>query len=188
MVSQTGSSTCIHSSFVHPKECFALAVAALDHHVTIPIQGSLTQLTVFRTLVGMAAMQQSVHSISTLLERSPCETSLRYHLRKIRMDDLEAVNMAILGYDLSSVFKSGRAYTFAIDFTHDPYYGSVVPDNEGYIIRSRLKKSTNDFYSYVTVYAITRNRQVTLAVYPVTKGISKVAYIARCWTRSRRRV
>ena len=35
-------------------------------------------------------------------------------------------------------------------------------------------------YLYVTVYAITRNRQRTLAVYPMTKGTSKVTYIARC--------
>ncbi len=96
------------------------------------------------------------------------------------MDDLERVNTEILAYALSSVLTPGRAYTFAIDFTHDPYYGTVVADNEGYIIRSRLKKSTNDFSTYVTVYAITRDRQVTLAVYPVTKGTSRVAYIARC--------
>ncbi|KAF5063385.1 ISH3 family transposase ISMbu8 [anaerobic digester metagenome] len=119
-------------------------------------------------------------NLSTLLERSPCETSLRYHLAKLSMADLEAVNTAILGHNLSSVLISGKAYTFAIDYTNDPYYGSAVPENERYVIRSQLKKSTNDFYSYVTVYAITRNRQVTLAVYPVTKGTSKVAYIARC--------
>ena len=180
MVPQPRDSTCTYGSSVRPNECCALAVAALDRHVRLPIQGSLTQTTVFRTLVGMAAMQQSVHSIARVLERSPCETSLRYHLAKLSMDDLEAVNTAILGHAISSVLTPGRAYTFAIDYTNDPYYGTVVPDNEGYVIRSRLKKSTNDFYSYVTVSAITRNRQVTLAVYPVTKGTSKVASIARC--------
>jgi len=128
----------------------------------------------------MAAMQQSVHSIARVLEKSPCETSLRYHLAKLSMHDLETVNTAILGHKLFSVLTPGRAYTFAIDYTNDPYYGTVVPDNEGYVIRSRRKKSTNDFYSYVTVSAITRHRQVTLAVYPVTQGTAKVAYIARC--------
>ena len=180
MVPQPRDTTCTQGSSIRPNQCFDLAVAALDQHLSIPIQGSLTQTTVFRTLVGMAAMQQSIHSISSLLERSPCETSLRYHLAKLSMADLEAVNTAILSHELSSVLKPGRAYTFAIDYTNDPYYGSAVPENEGYIIRSQLKKSTNDFYSYVTVYAITRNRQVTLAVYPVTKGTSKVAYITRC--------
>ena len=180
MVSQSGDSTCTSGSSVRPKECCALAVAALDRHVRLPIQGSLTQTTVFRTLVGMAAMQQSVHSIARVLEKSPCETSLRYHLAKLSMHDLETVNTAILGHKLFSVLTPGRAYTFAIDYTNDPYYGTVVPDNEGYVIRSRRKKSTNDFYSYVTVSAITRHRQVTLAVYPVTQGTAKVAYIARC--------
>jgi len=50
----------------------------------------------------------------------------------------------------------------------------VAPDNEGYIIRSQLKKSTNDFYSYVTVYAFARHRQIKLVVIAVTKGTSKV--------------
>ena len=180
MASQSRGSTCTQGSSIRPHQCYDRAVQALDQHLSIPIQGSLTQTTVFRTLVGMAAMQQSIHSISSLLERSPCETSLRYHLAKLSMADLEAVNTAILGHNLSSVLTSGKAYTFAIDYTNDPYYGSAVPENEGYVIRSQLKKSTNDFYSYVTIYAITRNRQVTLAVYPVTKGTSKVAYITRC--------
>jgi hypothetical protein len=34
--------------------------------------------------------------------------------------------------------------------------------------------------SYVTVYAINRDREVTLAVYPATKGTSRVAYGVRC--------
>ena len=180
MASQSRGSTCTQGSSIRPYQCYDHAVQALDQHLGIPIQGSLTQTTVFRTLVGMAAMQQSIHSISSLLERSPCETSLRYHLAKLSMADLEAVNTAILGHNLSSVLTSGKAYTFAIDYTNDPYYGSAVPENERYVIRSQLKKSTNDFYSYVTIYAITRNRQVTLAVYPVTKGTAKVAYITRC--------
>lgn len=180
MVSQTGSRPCTDVSYVRPKECCDLAVTALNRHIIIPIQGSLTQTTTFRTLVGMAVERQSIHSISSLLEKSPCETSLRYHLAKLRMDDLEAANSTILTHSISSVLKPGKAYMFAIDYTNDPYYGTVSPENEGYVIRSRLKKSTNEFYSYVTVYAITLDHQVTLAVYPVTQGTSKVAYIARC--------
>ena len=180
MASKTVGRTCIQSSFVHPKECCDLAVAALDQHVSIPIHGSLTQTAVFQTLIGLTTMQQSIHSISTMLEKSPCETSLRYHLAKLRMDDLEAANTIILTHQVSSVLTPGKAYTFAIDYTNDPYYGRVSSENKGYIIRSQLKKSTNDFYSYVTISVITQNRQVTLAVYPVTKGTSKIAYIARC--------
>jgi len=144
MASKTVGRTCTQASYVHPKECCDLAVAALDRHVSIPIQGPLNQTTIFQILMGMAMMQQSIHSISTVLERSPCETSLRYHLAKLRMDDLEAVNTAILTHHISSVLTPGEAYTFAIDNTNDPNYGGVSSEDKGYIIRSQLKKSTNE--------------------------------------------
>lgn len=82
MVSQTRGSSCTHENSVQPQECFALAVAALDRHLIIPIQGSLTQTTVFRALVGMALMQQSVHAASSIPAESPCETSLQCHPAK----------------------------------------------------------------------------------------------------------
>jgi putative transposase len=78
------------------------------------------------------------------------------------------------------VLKPGNAYQFAIDFTNDPYYGVTSRENESYIVRSKRKKSTSEFYSYVTLYVTTRDRQLTLAAYPVRQGISKVGYIARC--------
>ncbi|WP_052292227.1 hypothetical protein [Methanosphaerula palustris] len=96
------------------------------------------------------------------------------------MDGLESANATILTHVISSALRLGKAYTFAIDYTNDTYYGTVSSENEGYVIRSRLKKSTNEFYSYVTVYAITQDRQITLAVYPVTRGTSKAVYITRC--------
>ncbi|WP_052292258.1 hypothetical protein [Methanosphaerula palustris] len=95
--------------------------------------------------IEMARMQQSIHSISTMLKKSSCETSLRYRLAKLHMDDLEAVNTIILTHQVSSILTSGEADTFAIDYTNDPYYGEVSSENEGYIILSQLKKSTNDF-------------------------------------------
>jgi len=72
--------------------CFA----ALDRHLTIPIQGKLTQSDLFTALVGMAAMNQSVHSITSILDQVPCETSFRYHLKKLDRDELERNNTAIL--------------------------------------------------------------------------------------------
>lgn len=88
MVLQTGSGSCTDASYVRPKEWCDLAVTALNCHMIISIQGSLTQTTVFRTLVEITVTQQSVHLISTLLEKNPCETSHRYHLAKLCMDDL----------------------------------------------------------------------------------------------------
>lgn len=57
------------------------------------------------------------------------------------------------------VLKPGSAYQFAIDYTNDPYYGKTSEENEPYILRSKRKQSTNEFYSYVTLYVTTRDRQ-----------------------------
>jgi len=163
-----------------PQECCAYVVAALDQHLTIPIQGKLTQTDLIETLVGMAAMNQSIYSMTSILDRTSCETSFRYHLKKLDMGELERKNTAILTSLLHHVLKPGNAYQFAIDYTNDPYYGTTAGENEAYIIRSKRKKSTNKFYSYVTLYVTTRNRQLTLAVYPVRQGVAKVGYIAQC--------
>jgi len=76
----------------------------------------------------------------------------------------------------------GRGGDVTISSLFD-YYGETTDENESYIIRSKRKKSTNEFYSYVTLYVTTRDRQMTLAVYPVRQGTSKVGYIARCLDR-----
>ncbi len=110
----------------------------------------------------------------------PCETSFRYHLKKLDMDELERKNTAILISLMQHVLKPRKAYQFAIDYKHDPYYGTTAGENEAYIVRSKRKRSTNEFYSYVTLYVTTKNRQMTLAVYPVRQGIAKVGYIAQC--------
>jgi len=74
----------------------------------------------------MAAMNQSVHSITGFLERVPCETSFRYHLKKLDMDDLEQKSTAILAHFIHHVLKPGKAYQFAIDYTNDPVRQEVV--------------------------------------------------------------
>jgi len=94
--------------------------------------------------------------------------------------ELERINNSILTYSIQDVLKRGTAYRFAIDITNDPYYEEPIEENEGYVIYSQLKKSTNDFYSYVTVYVINNDRQMNLVVYPVRQGVSKIAYLTRC--------
>ena len=165
---------------LNKKECCDLVVNSLNRFIAIPIQGKLTQTKVFQSLIGMAVSHQSIHSISHSLTLAPCETSLRYHLNKLNIFELERINSQILTHSIQEVLKEGHPYQFAIDFTHDPYYGEVADENEEYIIRNRLKKSTTEFYSYITLYVITKDRQLTLAVFPVRQGLSKVHYLAQC--------
>jgi hypothetical protein len=123
---QRKTTTCSKNSLLNPKECCACAVAAQDQHLTIPIQGSLTQTDLFQALVGMTAMNQSVHSITGLLEHVPGEMSFRYHLKELDMDELERKSTVILAHSLQQVLKLGNAYLFTIDYTNDPVRQEVV--------------------------------------------------------------
>ena len=60
----------------------------------------------------------------------------------------------------------------------DPFYGDTTSENSDYIIRSKKKKSTNDFYGYATLYVINKNRQLTLSILPMQPGLSSAYYVA----------
>jgi putative transposase len=170
---------CQGSTVIKTKECSRMVVDALDHHLTIPIQGSLNQKNILEALTGIAAQRLSIHSINLTTEQVPCETSFRYHLAKLDLEDLEEINHKILTNSTHTVLEPGKSYQFAIDYTLDPYYGGVTKENEQFIIRSKSRKSTTKFYSYVTLYTLTRNHRITLSVLPVKNCVSKVAYIAQ---------
>jgi putative transposase len=86
----------------------------------------------------MASMKKSIHSITLMLNNVPCEMSLRYHLKKLSIEDLERANTMILTHFLEHVLTPGESYQFAIDYPHDPYYGTTSSKNEDYVIRSKL--------------------------------------------------
>ena len=66
------------------KECIDL-LQLLKDHVTIKINRSLSE-DIFRTVVSMAVDNNSVHSVSKQYQDVACETSLRYHLKKLNME------------------------------------------------------------------------------------------------------
>lgn len=164
---------------IRAEDCSERAVEAINRNLTIPINGPLTQKTLIQSLVGMSANKLSVHSINQAVEKIPCETSVRYHLSKMDLDTLLELQSKILTYSKDQILVPGKSYHFAIDFTDDPYYGEVVEENKEYVIRSKLKKSTTTFYSYVSLYLTTKGQRLTLAVLPVKKGVSKVEYIRK---------
>jgi len=159
------------------EECSEIAVDAVTRHITIPINGTLKQKTIIRSLVGMSVNNLSLHSITSVVGQLPCETSLRHHLTKLDLDSLREVQSKILAYSQNTILKPGKSYDFAIDFTNDPYYGTVVETNSDYVIKSRQKDSTTSFYSYISLYIITTGHRLTLAVLPVKRGIPKTEYL-----------
>jgi putative transposase len=161
------------------EECSEIAVAAINRNITISINGTLKQQTIIRSLVGMSANKLSVHSINKVVEKIPCETSVRYHLSKVDLDSLQEIQSKILTYTKDQILVPGKSYHFAIDFTNDPYYGEIVETNKDYVIKSKMKDSTTTFYSYVSLYITTKGQRLTIAVFPVKKGVSTVEYLRK---------
>ena len=116
------------------KECIDAVLQPLKDHVTIKINGSLTCEDIFRTVVNMSVNKNSVHSVSKQYQDVACETSLRYHLKKLNMEELIKSNEKILLQELIKTLKTGKSYEFAIDLTDDPYYGKIDLSNEKYVI------------------------------------------------------
>ncbi len=132
---------------------------------------------VLHTAVSMAVNNASVHSISKHYKEAPCETSMRHHLNKLAIDELILINSRLLLQGPLKNLNPKKTYEFAIDYTNDPYYGEIDTSNEKYVIRSQAKKSTNSFYSYVSLSIINKNERFTISVLPVEKDKSKVDYL-----------
>lgn len=74
------------------KECIDAVLQPLTDHLTLKINDSLTS-RVFNTVISMAVNRNSVHSISKKYHEVACETSLRYHLKKLNMDMDELIQL-----------------------------------------------------------------------------------------------
>ena len=160
------------------KECIDFVLQPLNDHVTIKVNGSLTSEDIFRTVVSMAVDKNSVHSVSKQYQYVACETSLRYHLKKLNMEELIKSNEKILLQELIKTLKNDKSYEFAIDLTDDPYYGKTDSSNEKYVIHGQAKKSTNSFYSYASLYITNKNERFTVSVLPVEKRKKMVEYLS----------
>ena len=160
------------------KECIDTVLQPLKDHITIKVNGSLTSEDIIRTVVSLAVDKNSVHSVSKQYSAVACETSLRYHLKKLNMDELIRSNEKILLQNPLKTLKTGKCYEFAVDLTNDPYYGKTDLSNEKYVIRSQAKKSTNSFYSYISLYITNKNERFTVSVLPVEKDKTMVEYLS----------
>jgi len=150
------------------------AVEAINTHITITPCGTFTSKDIITTTVGIALNRGSPTSICRVpnLKFPSCTT---YHTCTNSLDyyDLEENNPRLFREFSHQFLNKGSYYTFAIDEVNDPYYGTKVPENEDFIVGGKQKKSTNYFYSYITLYVTIRNRRVTLAVFPVRKSQGK---------------
>ncbi|WP_321429855.1 ISH3 family transposase [uncultured Methanolobus sp.] len=162
---------------LRPKKCIDSVLKPLTDNIDIKINGSLTCKDLFYASICMSIENSSIHSMSKHYQDIPCETSTRYHLRKLNLEELVRINNKILLQGPINTLKTDKEYEFAIDFTNDPYYGGTDSSNENYVIRSQAKKSTNSFYSYASLSIINKNERFTISVLPVERSKTTVYYL-----------
>jgi putative transposase len=115
-------------------------------------------------------VSERMHSLDKVLEKIPIEI--------IELDSLQEIQSKILTY-FQNTLPARKPFHFAINFTKDPYYGEIVHANENDVIKSKMKDSTMKFFSYVSLYIVTKGQRLTLAVFPTKKGVPNVAYLRR---------
>jgi len=92
---------------LRPKQCIDAALKPLLENIDIRINGSLNSKDLFYTAMCMAVDKSSVHSASKHYQEIPCETSLRYHLRQLSLEELIQANENILLHSSVGTLKPG---------------------------------------------------------------------------------
>ncbi len=159
------------------KETLEEVVDCLSQHISIETKGAFNQTDLFNILVRAASQKDTIENTASTLERVTGGNNIRYHLSKINdFEQLETeLNLALVNQIPRGIKKA--PLKLAIDLNLIPYYGNPSDDELPYIYRSKAKNGTCSFYAYATLYAIKKNKRVTLAIRGVRWSDTKVALI-----------
>ncbi|NEO68063.1 MAG: ISH3 family transposase [Moorea sp. SIO3H5] len=152
-------------------------IKCLVENFSIETQGVCDQQTLFEILIKAASNGDSIENTAKLLKNVPTANDIRYHLNKINnFEELEARINQALKSRIPLGLKKG-CLKIAIDLNLIGYYGQPTLLELPYIYRSEAKSGTYSFYAYATLYVITKNKRVTLAIRGIRQFDTSVAII-----------
>ncbi|VEP16959.1 transposase [Hyella patelloides LEGE 07179] len=159
------------------EETLKKVVDCLKENISIKTQSDCQQSDLFNILVGAASRSDTIENTASSLKNSWSGRNVRYHLSKIdNFEDLEKeVNQALTSKLPLRIKK--KKHKLAIDLNLIPYYGTSRKKEEDYIYRSQAKNGTCSFFAYATIYIITKNKRLTIAIIGVKKSYTSVALI-----------
>lgn len=159
--------------------CLKRITQTCANHLPLQIHGSLTPALFYNHLISLSLNRSSIHSARKTFQKFRSETTLRHHLKKFGMTALIDQSFDLLWSTAAKILSPNKSYEFAIDYTHDPYYGEIDDTNREYIIKAQRKKSTYKFYTYATLSVVTKNEKFVLGVLPVQKGHVTQEYVRK---------
>jgi putative transposase len=150
----------------------------LLEHVPMELEGrSYSAENLFELLLRAASRHDSIEHTAQRLEGVPSGNGIRYHLDKLdNMVALERQLNAALQSRMPPKIGKGR-HRMAMDLHLIPYYGNPTEAEAPYVYRSQAKAGTTSFFAYATVYAICRNKRVTLGIHAVPRHETLVATV-----------
>ena len=152
-------------------------VDCLKENISVKSQSDCQQNHLFNILVGAASRSDTIENTGSSLNNSWSGRNVRYHLSKIdNFPELEKeINQALISKLPRRIKK--RKHKIAIDLNLIPYYGTSRIKEEDYIYRSQAKNGTRSFFAYATIYIITKNKRLTIALLGVKRSYTSVAII-----------
>lgn len=121
MVSPSRRNTPLNREELRAIDCFDNVYQYLNTHLELPVRKSKIKKQVLHSLIAMSSERLSVHSIQPM-DNVLSETSMRHHLSKFSIQELENIAAGLLMHPLD-LLTEGKKYDFVIDITLDPYYG-----------------------------------------------------------------
>jgi putative transposase len=152
----------------------------IDAHITILAGKSNDPQMIVKGCVAMASCKESITGYTKLHDGLPSHTTCLNILHELDMDELVRQSSDMLIKAGKNVIQRGRTYTFAIDKTQDPYYGKRDNAPDSHIVGGKNKKSTNYFFTYLTMSIVDQGRHLTIFSIPWRKGMKDIDAIKQC--------
>jgi len=146
----------------------------------IPIETKTlsTQEDLYNIIISAASQMESIENAANKLDKSYTGKTVRNYLGNNfqSFKELEGrINLALKSKLPRRIKK--RKHKIAIDINLIPYYGNPSQSEKDYIYRSQAKLGTCSSYAYASLYIITKNKRLTLAIIGIKKSYTNVAII-----------
>ena len=141
---------------------------------------STLQSCVYHALLFSASRRFSIHQTCTQLDEMPTGATILSYLRSStnNLERLERRINNILVQMLPKGFGRRGRY-IAIDLITNPFHGTVEPEHEAEVTRSKAKSGTTHFFAYASAYAVVRGRRYTLALSRYTQNHSAYSILKK---------
>ena len=153
------------------KETLNEVIECLIENLPIKTKTSSTQKDLYNIIIGAASSMDSIENTANKLDKSYTGKTVRNYLVNNfeSFKELETrINLALKSKLPRRIKK--RKHKIAIDINLIPDYGNPSQSEQDYIYRSQAKLGTYSFYAYATLYIITNNKRLTLALIGIKKS------------------